>query len=211
MSLNNKAHTYFINEFLKYDISFDKDVYPFFYNLHKNKNNHDCVFFVIADTRNLLSKFKSNLNLSIEFKNNPEKVFNLSSFDDGTGRCFIKKDPLTETQKKYLKLKLGVFDKQMELSRKATEMLSINPFIRIPTKPTISDLVVQTKYENEIKRLETTAAASSTSSSSSVEIRTGAGSETCEKCFSVKTSSTQRQTRGADEGMTVFVTCLDCG
>lgn len=34
---------------------------------------------------------------------------------------------------------------------------------------------------------------------------------TCGRCKSVKTTSTQKQTRSADEPMTVFVLCLNCG
>lgn len=34
---------------------------------------------------------------------------------------------------------------------------------------------------------------------------------TCGRCNSIKTTSTQKQTRSADEPMTVFVLCLDCG
>mmetsp|Transcript_23008 Transcript_23008/g.38028 ORF Transcript_23008/g.38028 Transcript_23008/m.38028 type:complete len:300 (+) Transcript_23008:41-940(+) len=34
---------------------------------------------------------------------------------------------------------------------------------------------------------------------------------TCGRCNSIKTTSTQRQTRSADEPMTVFVLCLNCG
>lgn len=34
---------------------------------------------------------------------------------------------------------------------------------------------------------------------------------TCARCKSVKTTSTQKQTRSADEPMTVFVLCLNCG
>jgi transcription elongation factor S-II len=34
---------------------------------------------------------------------------------------------------------------------------------------------------------------------------------TCSRCKSVKTTSTQKQTRSADEPMTVFVLCLNCG
>lgn len=34
---------------------------------------------------------------------------------------------------------------------------------------------------------------------------------TCGRCKSIKTTSTQKQTRSADEPMTVFVLCLDCG
>jgi transcription elongation factor S-II len=34
---------------------------------------------------------------------------------------------------------------------------------------------------------------------------------TCDRCKSVKTTSTQKQTRSADEPMTVFVFCLNCG
>lgn len=34
---------------------------------------------------------------------------------------------------------------------------------------------------------------------------------TCKKCKSKKTTFYQQQTRGADEPMTNFVTCLDCG
>jgi transcription elongation factor S-II len=34
---------------------------------------------------------------------------------------------------------------------------------------------------------------------------------TCGRCKSVKTTSTQKQTRSADEPMTVFVFCLNCG
>jgi len=34
---------------------------------------------------------------------------------------------------------------------------------------------------------------------------------TCGRCKSVKTTSTQKQTRSADEPMTVFVLCLSCG
>ena len=34
---------------------------------------------------------------------------------------------------------------------------------------------------------------------------------TCGRCKSIKTTSTQRQTRSADEPMTVFVLCLNCG
>ena len=34
---------------------------------------------------------------------------------------------------------------------------------------------------------------------------------TCGRCKSIKTTSTQKQTRSADEPMTVFVLCLNCG
>jgi transcription elongation factor S-II len=34
---------------------------------------------------------------------------------------------------------------------------------------------------------------------------------TCNRCKSIKTTSTQKQTRSADEPMTVFVLCLNCG
>lgn len=34
---------------------------------------------------------------------------------------------------------------------------------------------------------------------------------TCSRCKSIKTTSTQKQTRSADEPMTVFVFCLNCG
>lgn len=34
---------------------------------------------------------------------------------------------------------------------------------------------------------------------------------TCSRCKSIKTTSTQKQTRSADEPMTVFVLCLNCG
>lgn len=34
---------------------------------------------------------------------------------------------------------------------------------------------------------------------------------TCGRCKSIKTTSTQKQTRSADEPMTVFVFCLNCG
>lgn len=34
---------------------------------------------------------------------------------------------------------------------------------------------------------------------------------TCKKCKSKKTTFYQQQTRGADEPMTNFVTCLECG
>lgn len=34
---------------------------------------------------------------------------------------------------------------------------------------------------------------------------------TCSRCNSIKTTSTQKQTRSADEPMTVFVLCLNCG
>jgi len=34
---------------------------------------------------------------------------------------------------------------------------------------------------------------------------------TCARCKSIKTTSTQKQTRSADEPMTVFVLCLNCG
>ena len=34
---------------------------------------------------------------------------------------------------------------------------------------------------------------------------------TCKRCKSIKTTSTQKQTRSADEPMTVFVLCLNCG
>lgn len=34
---------------------------------------------------------------------------------------------------------------------------------------------------------------------------------TCSRCKSIKTTSTQKQTRSADEPMTVFVFCKDCG
>jgi transcription elongation factor S-II len=34
---------------------------------------------------------------------------------------------------------------------------------------------------------------------------------TCSRCKSVKTTSTQKQTRSADEPMTVFVLCINCG
>ena len=34
---------------------------------------------------------------------------------------------------------------------------------------------------------------------------------TCKKCRSKKTSYYQQQTRGADEPMTNFIECLDCG
>mgnify|MGYP006147942857 CR=1 FL=1 len=33
---------------------------------------------------------------------------------------------------------------------------------------------------------------------------------TCGRCKSIKTTSTQKQTRSADEPMTVFVLCLNC-
>jgi len=33
----------------------------------------------------------------------------------------------------------------------------------------------------------------------------------CEKCGKNRTTYYQMQTRGADEPMTIFVTCLDCG
>lgn len=34
---------------------------------------------------------------------------------------------------------------------------------------------------------------------------------TCSRCKSIKTTSTQKQTRSADEPMTVFVLCMNCG
>jgi transcription elongation factor S-II len=34
---------------------------------------------------------------------------------------------------------------------------------------------------------------------------------TCGRCKSIKTTSTQKQTRSADEPMTVFVFCENCG
>merc|ERR1711862_844924 len=34
---------------------------------------------------------------------------------------------------------------------------------------------------------------------------------TCGRCKSIKTTSTQKQTRSADEPMTVFVFCMNCG
>ena len=34
---------------------------------------------------------------------------------------------------------------------------------------------------------------------------------TCGRCKSIKTSSTQKQTRSADEPMTIFVHCQNCG
>ncbi len=34
---------------------------------------------------------------------------------------------------------------------------------------------------------------------------------TCGRCKSIKTTSTQKQTRSADEPMTVFVLCMNCG
>jgi transcription elongation factor S-II len=34
---------------------------------------------------------------------------------------------------------------------------------------------------------------------------------TCKKCKSKKTTYYQQQTRGADEPMTNFVSCLECG
>mmetsp|Transcript_1945 Transcript_1945/g.2714 ORF Transcript_1945/g.2714 Transcript_1945/m.2714 type:complete len:105 (+) Transcript_1945:760-1074(+) len=34
---------------------------------------------------------------------------------------------------------------------------------------------------------------------------------TCGRCKSIKTTSTQKQTRSADEPMTVFVLCTNCG
>lgn len=60
-----------------------------------------------------------------------------------------------------------------------------------------SDIIQQLKFANQAK-LETT-----------VESMTDAFE--CRKCHSRKTTYYQLQTRCADEPMTVFVTCLECG
>ena len=44
-----------------------------------------------------------------------------------------------------------------------------------------------------------------------VNVQAATDSFTCRKCKSKRCTYTQAQTRSADEGITTFVTCLDCG
>lgn len=90
--------------------------------------------------------------------------------------------------------------------------------VKLPTEELASEDIRKKKEEEAKKLLESTRLDWEQANEAKINEMCGirgkslaASLFTCGRCKSTKTTSTQKQTRSADEPMTVFVLCLNCG
>jgi len=112
-------------------------------------------------------------------------------YSDTIGMLLSNLDPVSGVGNTYL-LKLIEDTSQEELER-----INIATMSREQIFPSRWEKIIQSKDRRERKTYEFTTK--------------GSDSYRCKRCGARKTSSDFQQTRGSDEPMTQYVTCLNCG
>ena len=125
-------------------------------------------------------------------------------FTDNYKRKFLTINyNLTHPQNNLIE-RICIADKTNEVNELLLQLTNFKPNELFPSGPYATILHNRKSKEIEAERRREKAAAAAAAVAS-------VGLFTCGKCKSNKTTYYEMQTRSADEPMTAFVTCLDCG